>query len=224
MQGCEELMQRAEQHSAKEATQREMGVDSSMGSSSVCETGQKGTVCLLRWPQVERLRSELQNTKPKLPQETLLKLEELRVEAADIERYLASDTVASKKASRKGPTFIVIHRFFKMFVTCVVGWQQIRFSIDASNDAYVERRPQRSIGLTCFDYIKRMHIMGFGLGLCWPLCPEANIEEELGFWWRTPNKVVDTRTSRSPGLALQRTRSFISVPSEESQYFSETKL
>lgn len=40
-------------------------------------------------PQVERLRSEIQNTKPKLPQETLLKLEELRVEAADIERYLA---------------------------------------------------------------------------------------------------------------------------------------
>jgi len=53
MQGCEELMQRAEEHSAKE---------------------------------VERLRSEIQKTKPKLPQETLLKLEELRVEAADIER------------------------------------------------------------------------------------------------------------------------------------------
>ena len=36
--------------------------------------------------KVERLRSELRVSKPKLPAETLAKLEELRAEAADIER------------------------------------------------------------------------------------------------------------------------------------------
>ena len=41
--------------------------------------------CCFPW-QVERLRSELRVSKPKLPAETLAKLEELRAEAADIER------------------------------------------------------------------------------------------------------------------------------------------
>ena len=44
--------------------------------------------CCFPW-QVERLRSELRVSKPKLPAETLAKLEELRAEAADIERDLA---------------------------------------------------------------------------------------------------------------------------------------
>lgn len=46
--------------------------------------------------QVERLRSELRSTKPKLPPEILAKLEELRAEAADIERRWADKGRRSK--------------------------------------------------------------------------------------------------------------------------------
>ncbi|CAK9065152.1 unnamed protein product [Durusdinium trenchii] len=56
LKDCEDVLLRAEEHSAKE---------------------------------VERLRSELRSTKPKLPPEILAKLEELRAEAADIERRAA---------------------------------------------------------------------------------------------------------------------------------------